>query len=801
MAKEKDIKHSRLKQIVNDYNEIQSWLAKHKKVLEILKKDHELLTGEDPYTLHFAVDFHEIHEIVFPLGSEVMSKGFPNDDWIHRKVVSQSGRLCLFYEVEKVPVLLPPYRDEFKDFIFWLKTEFKEITQQYLTLSGLKDSIKTALQDEGIEFGRQDGQFEMSDKSYAKIISFIKKHFFQLNILLMGGYTEEFSILKTLYSDDRFETVSDRWSEYSGFIDEESGKVPDSWHEFIRKFRKEDQIDVRPKEKDIKRAKDIRKNNSRDLLALHLIKALNNKFKEEDKKEIVLLVSDSKIFERLLNSTLYDNGDEKKIGGIVKTATGEEIEICRNTDVFHTYLLIKEERDELRPDYEECKEEFTTRPTPTAWTNRVTLINVEDDLRKMKIIEAFDKEIDRIIDLCNRNGGDCQKSGDSSENDTCKTCKNTHKVIKDFQRDRKSLESLALAERFDIYAKIYKHYQQTVSFDEGAKQILRLLQDDEKISQKINKKLEEIREHINLGFEELSDKSNIREPGPDVLRIPRWNSFRIKTYMEEIDEIIRKIQRSIRRHDQDKFSDYFSDLKNKKKQLNETKQLKYLSSSLFAAAYEKYDLALYFLETGLKFTPETMSLRKEYKYLETIIYSNKKKHEKALRLCEDLLVKYPDDFRFPYFCGYIILTGKDDNALDGCRFTQAVKYCRKSLDMLKRTDYDEEDLEVYLLNNLIYGLSKVGTSEAIEEAEKHIATLIERTNPDSEWGEHIWHTVGYVSFRKTELLKEENENYLDIINEAIKCFENADNKADGKNPIIKNDLEKAKDLKNSCPTA
>lgn len=789
MTKEKKTKHPLLEKIENDYNELRNWLPKHRKVLEILRKDHELLTGENPYTLHFAVDFREIHEIVFPLGSDNVIKNFKKDEWIRSKVVSQSGRLCLFYEVEKVPVLLPPYRDEFRDFIFWLKNEFTNVTQQFQVISYFKESIKAELREKGIEIKRKGEHFEVSHKNYTKIIKFIKEYFFQLNILLMGGYTKELSILKALYSDKKFETVSDRWSEYSKFIDEETRNVPPSWHEFIREFRKEDEIDVQPKDRAIKRAKDIKKNNSRDLLALHLIKTLNNKFKEEDKREIVLLVSDSKIFELLLNSTLYDNWKENSIGGIVKTATGEEIEICRTTDVFHTYLLIKEEREELESKYEKYEKEFTT--SPTARVNRVTLINVEDDLSNILLIEEFDRDFSKIMDFCEKNGIDCQESGDCTYQDICTRA---GEVLKRFKKDRQSLESLALAERFDIYTNIYEHYQETVNFDKGAKQILMLLQDDEKISQEIIKKLKELRGQMNEGFEELSDKKNIQEPGPDVLRIPRENSFRIKTYVEEVDKIIRKIQWSIRRRDQDKFSDYFSALKNKKKQLDETKPLKYLSSSLFAAAYEKYDLALYFLETGLKFTPETMSLRSEFKYLETIIYSNKKKYEKALRLCKDLLVIYEDDWRFPYFCGYIILTGKDDSALVSSSFKEAVEYCKKSLFMVKRTGYYEEDMEMYLLNNLIYGLSRIRTSDTIKEAEENIVKLKDISNPESDWGEHIWHTVGYVYFQKAKLLGKKDKDYPNIMSKAIDYFKTADEKAQGKNETIQKDLTEAMEL-------
>ncbi len=789
MTKEKKIKHPLLEKIENEYNELRTWLPKHRKVLEILRKDHELLTGEKPYTLHFAVDFHEIHQVVFPLGSNKVLKDSEKDEWVHRKVISQSGRLCLFYEVEKVPVLLPPYRDEFKDFIFWLKKEFKKASQQFQVLSEFKESIKAALREKDIEIKRKGEYFEISDESYKKIIKFIKEYFFQLTILLMGGYTEELSILKTLYSDKRFETVSDRWSEYLEFIDEETDNVPDSWHEFIREFRKEDETDVQPKDKDIKRAKDMKKNNSRDLLAIHLIKALNNKFKEEDKREIVLLISDSEIFKLLLNSTPYDNEEENTVGGIFQTATGEEIEICRNTDVFHTYLVIKEEREELKTKYEKYEKEFTT--SPTARVNRVTLINVEDDLGNIMLIEEFDRDFSKIIDFCDKNGIDCQESGDCAYQ---YICNRVGEVLKGFNKDRKSLESLALAERFDIYTNIYKHYKETVSFAKGAKQILMLLQDDDKISQEIIKKLEELREQINQGFEELSDKSNIQGPELDVLRIPRGNSFRIKTYVEEVDKIIREIQRSIRRNNQEEFSRYFSDLKNKKKQLDETRPLKYLSSSLFAAAYEKYDLALYFLETGVKFTSEAMPLHREFKYLETIIYCNKKKYEKALTLCEELLKNYQDDGRFHYFCGYIILTGKDDSELDGCSYDKSVGYCREALSIFKKKGDDDSDLNQYILNNLIYGLAKIGSPGSIEEAEQYIVELERCSNPEDEWGFHIWHTVGYVYYKKAELLKGKNKDYSKIISEAIKCFEIADEKARGEISIIKDDLEKARKL-------
>jgi hypothetical protein len=788
MIKTQEIKHNRLKKIVDDYNEIQNWLVKHKRVLEILKKDHELLTGKPPYKINFAVDFHEIHQMVFPMGSERGIKEIKDSekgDWVRKKVLSQTGRICLFYGIDTVPVpvLLPPYRNELEDLLFWLKAEYKSAVRQYHLLSELKHSIQTALQEEGIEFKIRGKQFKISDENYAKIIEFIKNHFFQLNFLLMGGYTEKLSILRSLFSDMRIEMVSDRWSEYSGYINSEIKKVPDAWYGFIREFRKENQPDSQHRERDIRRA------NSRDILALHLIKALNKKLKAQNKKEIVLLVSDAEIFTSLLNSKLYDNRKDNTIGGLVETATGEKIEILRTTDVFHTYLIIKNEREELKDHY---KQEFGANPT--SQINMVALINVRNDLQKIKLIERFKIEIDRIIGFCNKNGCDCQNLGSCQYEDICLT---SEKVIKKFQEDRKSQESLALAEKFDIYAKIYKHYQQVVGFDEGVNQILRLLQDDEKIGDIINKKLEEIREHINKGFEKLTLSAiYTRESVPKVIKIPRGNSFRIKTYEKDIDEIIRKIQKSIRQNDQENFSLYFSDLKNKKNRLDKTKSLEYLLSSLISAAYEKYDLSLYFLERGLIFTGVKAHLYRELKYLEAIIYCNDKKYDEALTLCKELVEKFESDPRFPYFCGYIILTGRDDDELEEYSEDDAVKYCKEALAIFMKTGDDDADLDLYILNNLIYGLANIGTLDAIEEAEQDIIELKRCSKPEYDWGFHIWHTVGYVFFRKAELLKERNEDFTEIICKAIENFKTADKKANGVNPIIKRDIEKAKEMLN-----
>ena len=144
MIKTQNIMHKRLKKIVEDYNEIRSWLEKHRRVLEILKKDHQLLTGKLPYKIHFAFDFHEIHQMVFPLGDErgiEKIKDSEKGDWVLKKVLSQSGRICLFYGIESAPapVLLPPYRDELEDFLFWLKAEYKKAERQSQILSDLKE--------------------------------------------------------------------------------------------------------------------------------------------------------------------------------------------------------------------------------------------------------------------------------------------------------------------------------------------------------------------------------------------------------------------------------------------------------------------------------------------------------------------------------------------------------------------------------------------------------------------------------------------------------------------------------------
>ncbi|MCX6580115.1 MAG: ADP-ribosylation factor-like protein [Candidatus Aminicenantes bacterium] len=506
MTKAQYIKHERLKQIVGDYNEIQSWLEKHRKRLKILKKDHELLNNDPPYKINYAVDFHEIYRLVYPLGNEKELKKIKKSekgDWIHQKIVSQTGRICLFYGHVLPPILLPPYRDELQDFLFWLTTEFKKAVQQYHHLiSEKKKSIQKALQEEG------------ADESYEKFSKFIENNFFQLSILVMGGYIEGFSILKSLFSENRIELVSDRWHEYSEFIKNGIEEVPDTWFGIIEKHRKENQGDIEYNESDIKRE------NSRDLLALNLVKALNKKFKEENKKEIVLLVSDAVIFNSLLNSTIDDDIRNKTISGVIQTTTGEQITLCRTTDIFHTYLLIKKEREELKGQY---KKKFSSNPK--IQSNRVILKNIEDDLRKIKLLEEFDRDINQVMEFCNKNERDCLNLENCPMKDFCLQ---VEKIITDFQKDRESLESLAPAEEFDIYSKIYKNYQQAFWFDEGIKQIMNLLHKDEKVCEEINEKLQKIlednplrippREIVRKGISAIGSYFNqMEEHGPDRL--------------------------------------------------------------------------------------------------------------------------------------------------------------------------------------------------------------------------------------------------------------------------------------------
>lgn len=491
-----NIKHNRLRHIANDYDQIQKWLSKNRRALKILEKDHRLLTADPPYKIHFAVDFHEIYQLVFPLGSEkeIKIKESPKD-WVHNKVVSQFGRICLFYGIETipVPVLLPPHRDELEDFIFWLDTEYKKATQQYRhKLSENKDAIRDLLRQEGIEIKITGNHIEIPDENYEKVIKFIEHQFFQLSILLMGGYTEGFSILKSLFSDKRIEMATGRWPEYWKFIESE---IPDAWHEFITDHRKGKFPGYNYKEQDIKR------DHSRDILALHLVKSLNKKFKEENKREIVLLVSDAEIFKSLLNPTPHDNIRDKTIGGAVETTTGEQIEICRTTDIFHAYFQVNKEREELKEQYRE-----QPGANPTNRVNWVTLINVQSDLNEKMPIENLGNEISKMIAFCNKNGNESNCEDCQMED----ICLEAETMIKAFQEDRESRESLSLAKNFDIYANIYKHYQQISWFDEGVKQILRLLQDDEKVLEKINEKLRKSLENTPLGI-----PTQIAEKGMD----------------------------------------------------------------------------------------------------------------------------------------------------------------------------------------------------------------------------------------------------------------------------------------------
>jgi hypothetical protein len=433
MSKEKEIKHNRLKKIVDEFRGIIGWLQEHRSVLQILEKDHQLLTKDPPYKIHFAVDFHEIHKMVFPLGSDEVIAESEQKKWVHDKVIKQTGRISLFYGVETLPkpILLPPYRDELEDFLYWLKYEYKKVEQQRRIINELKDSIKRLWQDEEIEISWDGKQFNISKENYNKIVKFIKEHFFQLSFLLTGGYTEKLDILKTLFADKRLELVSDRWQGYIGMINKESRKIPQHWREYINRYRSESQLGTKLKERDIERA------NYRDLLALHLIKILNKQLVDDRKSDIVLLVSDAEIFSSLLNNSLRDNQKEHKIAGAVQVISGEEVNILRATRVFHTYLLVKKEREELKEYYRSFPKDECDQ------INQITLENVQQDLRKIKLIEEFGRKLDDLIQFCDPRSIKCE---DGEICPRSEECSKIEKMIRDFKKDREALESIALAD-------------------------------------------------------------------------------------------------------------------------------------------------------------------------------------------------------------------------------------------------------------------------------------------------------------------------------------------------------------------
>lgn len=781
MLEECEIKHPRLKKIVDNFRNIEGWLHEHRIILELIKKDHQLLTRDSPYKLHFAVDFHEIYNIVFPVNFDVKIKETEQNNWVHDNVVNQSGRICLFYGIDNspVPILLPPYRDELEDFLFWLRSEYKKISHQYSILKELKTAIKNLWQDEDIKITKRENGYYISDENYKKIFDFIKTNFFQLCFLLMGGYTEIIPILKTLFDDNRLELISKRWPGYTDLINEKSKKIPDQWQQYIKRIRGESSRGSKIVDRDIERA------NFRDLRALHIIKLINNRMRNEKKSEIILLVSDAEIFSSLLNNSLYDTKDDYKIAGKFQVDTGEIINILRTTRVFHTYLLAKEEREELKKIYNQSKKGIDENK------NYVVLINVTKDLEKMSLIEAFSKEMDKLIEFCNNRKKQCDKDNNCPSKEFCKE---TEDVIHDFTKDKKALESLNLADKFKIYAKIYKYYNDISSIDIGTKNIFRLLQDDKKIIDIIEKKLTQLRENLNKGFEGLTLKSLYIKNLPYVPKVPKENAFRIKTYDEELDIIIKNIEISIRLNDQNKFEYHFSKLKSKNDKMQKNKSLEYLLSSLLAAAYEDYDLSLYFLERGLIFTGNKTRYYSEYLFLFTIIYCIKRSYQEALSLCKKLISEYSTDPRFPYFYAFIILTAKEENELEHDDYEDAVTQSRRTLGMMKEMQQNDEELKQAVLNNLIYGLSKIGTHDAIKDAEKKFSELKQLATPERHWGEQIWHTVGSLFLSKSLLLKKEGKNYKSSVEEAIQYYIKGNKRAHDKNKLILNDLKKAKEL-------
>lgn len=297
--------------------------------LELLRDDQELFN--QGWKIHFAVDSYNLYQYAFPFNNFIDSEEF-SDEQIKENSLQQAAISFIFEKRSKseIPLILPSHNEELNDIIlnyqmdllsFSSTKEGKILEKIQIDESDLQNIMKTMA-----NYSVSSEMDAIEEKLHNEIIF---KKFYNLLFFLSGYANRGIEKINTLLANPEkgITTFTQKWpqylEEYLQFYRQDF--TESKWYEILSTHRTD------PFKK---------KANLQDAKAIETILWLNQKFKEDNKKEIILLVSDATTMFNVLNNDLTDKkSDHSTIGKIeLDNHIIKSTRILRDSNIFLLFL-------------------------------------------------------------------------------------------------------------------------------------------------------------------------------------------------------------------------------------------------------------------------------------------------------------------------------------------------------------------------------------------------------------------------------------------------------------------------------
>ncbi|MGD2246844.1 MAG: hypothetical protein PVF58_00445 [Candidatus Methanofastidiosia archaeon] len=773
--------HCREKKRFQEIDEIWKSYNIDRSDIENVKIDLELL--KKGWNINFAIDFYQIFNFLYP---ERKRKASINS--YEHEIELRAAGAFIFSELEEVrqPFLLPPYLIELTNHLAYLKDKITKAKEERHYEDLLEESDLQKLEKAKKIYKRKK---ELPKKLMNEVIDLINAKFPTLFKLISGGFKNEIAEINRLFRNKRISVVTEYWEgekDILNLIQKENEKsvAHSGWYNGFQKLKPLENI----------------ARNVRDARAIQIVMALNNFFKENDRKKVIYLVSDAEAMENVLN---WDKNDdinwkieEHPLGIIKNLGKFKNVRILRNSRSFLIYLLNRGKSENNRQ----------------RWIETIQNLNAQQD--KLDRLSKIRGMINNLFEECKEKCNDPERE---------EQCQKIQKKIEEYERVSKETNLFKLISQSKRFLGPYINQFMKVTNQEKETEDIRsmiefLMLEKEDFERKIEQKTEELDANINQILSKLQS---------DIVRALPFDSFKKMTYKlrrlrgipykiifrnEVIKEALNDFFGLI-----DEFSEEseleigegrFEDIQREWEgilKLTEDESLGLESRLLLSVilfSYKFYQEIISIkseIESEFTKAPE---IEKEFLLLECLanyrLYRNKgvqRYFEITMNTCAACVGKYYGDPRFLNLSA--ILKAISDQSKGSIQNSLSLlDEARK----ISQTDpsWDDPHIKSTILNNIVFInlIQKDLTMKAIEETEglmEEIADL----HPHTKWDADMMHTEGLLFLEKAVLVRSSKKK-KEILKKSIKKFEKAKEMAYEfdldryRKENIRNDLKRAR---------
>lgn len=725
--------------------------------IENIKDDLELL--EEGWKIHFALDFYQIYSFLHP------KKESYNRNELEHEVGLRAASAFIFSELEemKQPFILPPYVIELRNHLIYLKEEMLKMREerQYEYLLGESDRKK--LEKAKKIYG--EGGILHKDLMN-EIVNLIDSKFPRLYRLISGEFGDEIAVTHYLLKNKRILVFTEYWDKDRDILDliqEENRKSVEGsrWYYGFRARRL---------------GRSMITKNVRDARAIQIVMAMNEFFREENRKEVVYLVSDARTMEEVMNWDKFDELnwriEEHPLGIIENLRTYKDVRVLRSSRSFLAYLLNRGESEYKEERRRETIRKLTTR---------------QKELGKLAAIRAM------IVDEFEECKEKCDDPGREQQ------CQKIQEKIKEFEEESKKTNLYKLISQSKQLLEPYVN--QFIKIKDQDEEITKdvisliefLIMEKEDFEEKIREETEKLDADIDQILSTLQR---------DIVRALSFKSFRkmtyklrrlrgipykikfkdetiknsLKRFFDLMDEYSKKSQEEI---EEEKFRDIREKWEEILK-LTEDESLGIENRLLLAIILFSYKFYHEVISIKSEVEPrltDDPDIEREFSLLECLasyrLYRRKnvdRYFEAARNTSNKCAKKYHNDPRFLNLSAILeVITDRTEKSIG------------KSLSLLKKakeiaetdTEWNDNNTKSTILNNIVFiGLMKGNIDlDTIIDAEKDFKR-IEGLYPQKEWDTDMLHTEGFLSYNKALCVESVDEKKI-LLEKSIVKFEKA----------------------------